>query len=322
MANYRKPWGSTMSLVMTPTIHKPVLLKEAIDALQIQPGKNYVDCTLGSGGHAAAILEKSQPYGRLLGIDTDPEAVRIAQTRLSQYAESTIIVNGNFANLELICEENDFLPVNGILFDLGISSLQLGEPERGFSFQREGPLDMRFSPSQELTAADILSILPEDKLAMLIYDYGEERHSRQIAKYIVSHRPINNTLELANIVERAIGGKRGKIHPATRTFMALRIAVNRELDNLAMALKQALNCLDHQGRLVIISYHSLEDRLVKQFMKQETKGCLCPPETLKCECGHVPSLKVVSKKVITPSHSEIESNPRSRSAKLRVAERI
>lgn len=311
-----------MSLVMTPTIHKPVLLKEAIDALQIQPGKNYVDCTLGSGGHAAAILEKSQPYGRLLGIDTDPEAVRIAQTRLSQYAESTIIINANFANLEAICKENDFLPVNGILFDLGISSLQLEEPERGFSFQREGPLDMRFSPSQELTAADILSILPEDKLAMLIYDYGEERHSRQIAKYIVSHRPINNTLELANIVEHAIGGKRGKIHPATRTFMALRIAVNRELDNLAMALKQALNCLDHQGRLVIISYHSLEDRLVKQFMKQETKGCLCPPETLKCECGHVPSLKVVSKKVITPSRSEIESNPRSRSAKLRVAERI
>lgn len=311
-----------MSLAMTPPIHKPVLLREALDALHIQPGKRYIDCTLGGGGHAQAILEKSQPNGKLLGIDADPEAIRTARARLAEYTESFITINGNFANLEAICKQNDFLPVQGILFDLGISSLQIEEAERGFSFQQNGPLDMRFSPSQELTAADIINILDENKLADLIYCYGEERHSRQIAKQLILHRPISNTLELANIVEHASGGRRGKIHPATRTFMALRIAVNRELESLATALKQAVECLDHKGRLVVISYHSLEDRMVKQFMKQESTGCLCPPEAPKCICGHTPTITLTSKKVITPSSIEIAYNPRSRSARLRVAERL
>ena len=311
-----------MSLIMSLSIHTPVLLREAVEALELQPGKRYVDCTLGSGGHAKAVLEKGLPNVQVLGIDTDPEATEASRIELADYAESITIVRDNFANLETICEENDFLPVHGILFDLGICSIQLDTSERGFSFQQDGPLDMRFAPSEELTAADIVNVLPEDKLGQLIRIYGEERYSRQIARHIIRNRPINRTLELARAVEEATGGRRGKVHPATRTFMALRIAVNRELENLVTALKQAINCLDHKGRLVVISYHSLEDRLVKQFMRRETKGCLCPPETPVCECGHVSSLKLISKKVITPSPSEIQSNPRSRSAKLRVAERL
>ena len=311
-----------MSLVMTTPIHQPVLLQEAIEALQVQPGKRYVDCTLGHGGHAQAILRRSQPGGKLLGIDADSEAIRVSKSRLINYAESVIMVNDNFVNLETICRENNFLPVQGILFDLGISSAQIEEPWRGFSFQQDGPVDMRFSQGQELTAADIINILSEDKLAELIRSYGEERYSQQIAKHIVRHRPIPTTLALASVIEHAVGGRKGKIHPATRTFMALRIATNRELENLTIALKQAISCLDPNGRLVVISYHSLEDRLVKQIMKQESIGCVCPPKIPECICGHTPTLKLISKKVITPSPGEIEANSRSRSAKLRVAERI
>lgn len=311
-----------MSLTMTIPIHKPVLLNEVVEALQAQPGKRYVDCTLGSGGHAAAILAQILPGGQLLGIDADPEAIEIAKNRLAAYTESITIINDNFANLETICGENNFLPVHGILFDLGFSSTQLEVSERGFSFQDDGPLDMRFSPTQGLTAADIVNTFPEDKLGQLIKNYGEERGSKWIARYIIKNRPINSTLQLASIVEKAIGSRRGKIHPATRTFMALRILVNHELENLAEALKQTIACLKNQGRLVVISYHSLEDRIVKQFMQSESKGCLCPAGTPVCQCEHIPSLKIISKKVITPSLPEIKSNTRSRSAKLRVAERL
>ncbi|MBN2462591.1 MAG: 16S rRNA (cytosine(1402)-N(4))-methyltransferase RsmH [Dehalococcoidia bacterium] len=311
-----------MSLTMTMPIHKPVLLSEAIEALQAQPGKHYIDCTLGSGGHAAAILAQIMPGGQLLGIDADPKAIELAENRLAKYTESTILINANFANLETTCRENNFLPVDGILFDLGISSTQLEVSGRGFSFQNDGPLDMRFSPAQEFTAADIINTIREDKLSQIIKDYGEERHSKRIARHIIKSRPINSTLQLATIVEKAIGSRRGKIHPATKTFMALRIVVNHELENLAAALKQTTACLKNQGRLVVISYHSIEDRIVKQFMQRESKGCLCPPNTPACRCGHVPSLKLISKKVITPSLTEIKSNLRSRSAKLRVAERI
>ncbi|MCJ7655382.1 MAG: 16S rRNA (cytosine(1402)-N(4))-methyltransferase RsmH [Dehalococcoidia bacterium] len=311
-----------MSLTMAIPIHKPVLLSQTVEALQAQPGKRYVDCTLGSGGHASAILEKILPDGQLLGIDADPEAINIAKTRLANYTGSTIIVNDNFANLETICRENNFLPVHGILFDLGLSSTQLEISERGFSFQHDGPLDMRFSPIQELTAAGIINNLSEDKLSQIIKTYGEERYSKRIARCIIRNRPISSTLQLASVVEKAIGSRHGKIHPATRTFMALRIAVNRELENLVTALKQTVNCLDDRGRLVVISYHSLEDRIVKQFMTRESKGCICPPDLPICQCGHMPSLKIISKKAITPSLTEIKLNPRSRSAKLRVAERL
>ena len=311
-----------MTLIMSLPTHTPVLIHEAVEALQVQPGKRYIDCTLGLGGHATDILGKIHPTGQLLGIDVDPEAIRVARINLADYLRSTILVNGNFADLEAICKKHDFLPADGILFDLGISSLQLDTAERGFSFQRDAQLDMRFNPSQVLTATDLINILPEDKLAQLIYEYGEEHHSRQIAKRIVSNRPIVSTLELAHIVGQATGAKRGKIHPATKTFLALRIVVNHELENLEAALKQTISCLNPRGRLVVISYHSLEDRLVKQFMKRETSECLCPPRTPVCNCGHVPRLKLISKKVITPFASELENNPRGRSAKLRIAERL
>ncbi len=310
-----------MSLTMTLPIHTPVLLSETLEALQVQPGKHYIDCTLGSGGHAQAILEMIQPEGQLLGVDADHEAVEMARTRLTKYTELTIIVNDNFANLEHICRENNFLPVQGILLDLGISSMQLDISKRGFSFQREGPLDMRLNSTQKLTAADIVNTFPEDKLGQLIRTYGEEHYSQRIARHIVKNRPISNTLQLALTIAKTIGSRRGRIHPATKTFLSLRIAVNRELENLATALKQTINCLDHGGRLVVISYHSLEDRLVKQFMMRETKGCLCPPSAPVCQCDHTPRLKIISRKVVIPSLNETKSNPRSRSAKLRVAER-
>jgi len=302
--------------------HIPVLVKEAIEALAVQPGGRYIDCTLGGGGHATAILNHSSPGGQLLGIDADSKAVRIAQARLETYSDSTLLINENFVNLQSICHKYDFYPVHGILFDLGLSSFQLNGDARGFSFQHEAVLDMRLSPDQEVTAEDIINHLPATELAHLIRTYGGEVYSHKIANHIVQKRPIKTTLQLARILERAVGGKRGKIHPATKTFQALRIAVNKELEHLEVVLKQALNLLGFEGRLVVISYHSLEDRIVKQFMRQESKGCICPPGIPACICGHVASLRLVNKKVVTPSAAEVRLNPRSRSAKLRASERI
>lgn len=311
-----------MTLAMPLPIHTPVLLNEVIEALQVNQGKSYIDCTVGLGGHALEILRASSPTGQLLGIDADPEAIRIARNRLADYSDSNLLINDSFANLDIICRQNNFFPVDGILFDLGISSLQLGTAERGFSFQSDAQLDMRFSPTQILTATDLVNLLPEDKLSQLLREYGEEYSSKQIARYIVKNRPVLNTLQLAHIIEQATGNKRRKIHPATKTFLALRIVVNHELENLETALNQSINCLNRRGRLVVISYHSLEDRIVKQFIKRETTGCICPPRTPVCVCGHVPTLKLISKRIITPSPGEIENNRRSRSAKLRVAERL
>jgi len=307
---------------MSTATHVPVLLNEAIEALAVQPGGRYIDCTLGAGGHAVAILEQSSPGGQLLGIDADPEAIKIAQSRLEAYKDSTLLINENFVNLQAICLKYDFLPVHGILFDLGLSSLQLDSNSRGFSFQHDAPLDMRFSPSQEVTAADIINTFSGNELAQLIKTYGEEAYSRQIARHIMRERPIKTTLHLAQVIEQAIGGRRGKIHPATRTFQALRIAVNQELEHLQAALKQAINLLGFEGRLVVISYHSLEDRIVKRLMQQESKDCICLPNTPVCVCGHTACLRLVNKKAITPSSAEVQLNPRSRSAKLRAAERI
>jgi len=307
---------------MSATTHIPVLLNETIEALAVQPGGRYIDCTLGAGGHAAAILERSSPGGQLLGIDADPRATKIAGTRLEAYKDSTLLINENFVNLQAICLKYDFLPVHGILFDLGLSSLQLNSNNRGFSFQHDTPLDMRLSPSQEVTAADIINTFSENELARLIKVYGEEGYSRQIAHHILRERPIKTTLHLARVIEQTTGSRRGKIHPATRTFQALRIAVNRELEHLEAALKQAINLLGCEGRLVVISYHSLEDRIVKQLMQQESRGCICLPNTPVCVCGHTARLRLVNKKVITPASTEVQLNPRSRSAKLRAAERI
>ncbi len=305
--------------MLTPT-HIPVLLKETIEALAVQPGGRYIDCTLGGGGHAAAILDHSSPGGQLLGIDADPEAIKISEARLQAYSSSTLLINENFVNLQAICIKYDFFPVHGILFDLGLSSLQLNSDGRGFSFQHEAPLDMRLSSSQEVTAADIINTSSEGELAHLIKIYGEESHSHKIARRIIQERPIKTTLQLARTIEQVI--RRGKIHPATRTFQALRIEVNQELVHLEAVLRQAIKLLGFEGRLVVISYHSLEDRIVKQFMQQESKDCICPPGTPTCICGHTACLKLVNKKVITPSPAEVQLNPRSRSAKLRAAERL
>jgi 16S rRNA (cytosine1402-N4)-methyltransferase len=300
--------------------HTPVLLPETLESLAVQPGGRYIDCTLGGGGHAVAILENASPGGQLLGIDADPAAIEKARERLNHFQKAILLVNDNFVDLQSICIRYDFFPVHGILFDLGLSSLQL-EGGRGFSFQYDDPLDMRFHPGQKITAADIVNKSPEERLANIIRTYGEEVHSRSIAREIVRARPVTTTRRLAQIIEKATG-RRGRLHPATKTFQALRIAVNHELENLESALKQAVELLGYEGRLVVISYHSLEDRIVKQFLQRESRGCICPPGTPVCICGHTPSLKLVNKKVITPSATEARRNPRSRSARLRAAERI
>ncbi|MBN1189794.1 MAG: 16S rRNA (cytosine(1402)-N(4))-methyltransferase RsmH [Dehalococcoidales bacterium] len=304
------------------TSHIPVLARESIEYLTVQPGGRYIDCTLGAGGHARSILEHSSPGGQLLGIDADPEAIRVSQERLMDFGKSILLVNDNFGNLRDICIKCDFFPVHGIIFDLGLSSPQLEEHGRGFSFSYDSPLDMRFDPNQRTSAADIVNTYSEAELAHLIKTYGEEINSRQIAKQIVARRPITTTEVLATVVTQAVGGRHGKIHPATRTFQALRIAVNHEMENLESALNQAVSLLGFGGKLVVISYHSLEDRIVKHFMQRESKDCICPPEAMKCTCGHKANIKIITRKIVTPSFAEVELNPRSRSARLRAAERI
>lgn len=312
---------TTLAMANAPG-HEPVMLEECISALQVQRGGRYIDCTVGGGGHAAAILEESSPGGRLIGIDADPHAIRVARGKLKPYGKDAILVNENFKYLENICTRHGFSPVNGVLFDLGMSSLQLEEAGRGFSFRQDSPLDMRFSDRQDLTAADIVNTYPEVELAQLLHRYGEEQRNRQIARCIVERRPLETTQELARVVEQAVGGTRGRIHPATKTFQALRIAVNHELENLELALEQAVNLLGNGGRIVVISFHSLEDRLVKGFFRREAQWCICPPGMPACICGHTPRLKVLSKKVFRPSPVEVQTNPRSRSARMRVAEYI
>ena len=307
---------------MLTVAHKPVLLKEVLSALSIQPGGRYVDCTLGGGGHAMAIIQNSAPGGQLLGIDADPEAIRAAAINLSRYTDSVLLVNDNFVNIDAICHHYDFYPVHGILLDLGLSSMQLLDDPRGFSFQYEAALDMRFNPKQKITAADIVNNYPEVDLAQLIRKYGEEPHSFKIARRIVQSRPVNTTTQLADIVAEAVGGRHGRIHPATRTFQALRIAVNEELEHLEETLGKTIDLLGAGGRLAVISYHSLEDRIVKQFLQRESKDCICPPSVPVCQCKHTASFRLINKKVITPSEKELDENPRSRSARMRVAERI
>jgi len=307
--------------MQAPT-HAPVLVEEVVQGLAVQPGGRYVDGTVGGGGHALVILDHASPGGQLLGLDADPEAITIARERLTRYGDAVLLVNDNFANLRAVCDGYGFAPVHGILLDLGLSSYQLDSDARGFSFQRDSALDMRLSPYQETTADAIVNNLPEADLADLIWRYGEEKQSRRIARRIVLERPVRTTLQLARAVELAVGGRRGRINPATKTFQALRIAVNHELENLERALEESLGLLGANGRLAVISYHSLEDRIVKQFMRRESTDCLCPPETPVCICGHTATLRLVNQRVVTPSDDEVRRNPRSRSARLRVAERI
>ncbi len=308
--------------MLPSSFHIPVMLSEAIESLSVKAGGRYIDCTIGGGGHAAAIMQQSAPGGQLLGIDADPKAIQFAKKRLKEYGSSILLINDNFINLESICFNNDFKPVNGILFDLGLSSLQLNGSSRGFSFQSEAPLDMRFNPNQSITAANIINTLTEAEIAEIIRDYGQEGNYRRIASYITKERPIKTSLKLAQTVERAVGSRRGKIHPATKTFQALRIAVNNELENLELALKQAVDLLGFEGRLVVISYHSLEDRIVKRYFKRESSNCICPPKVMSCTCNHTARLRLINKSVTKPCLKEVKANPRSRSARLRVVERV
>jgi len=301
--------------------HIPVLYQEVLTGLQVKPGGRYIDATVGGGGHARGILKASAPDGELLGIDADPMAIALATEQLAEFGKRVTLVQGNFAELEDIALERGIYPVDGLLFDLGLSSIQLGAVERGFSFQLDGPLDMRFDPRQTLTAADLVNSLSAKELEDILSRYGEEPQARRIARAIVKERPLHTTGELAALVERTVGRRR-RIHPATRVFQALRIAVNAELECLAKALPQALRLLKPGGRLAVISFHSLEDRLVKEFFRKEARDCLCPPEAPVCTCGHRASLGIVTKKPIRPSAEEVAANPRSRSARLRIAYRL
>ncbi len=303
-------------------MHVSVLLQEVVGLLQPQPGGVYIDATVGAGGHAAAILEASSPDGRLFGFDQDWHTLALARQNLAAFGNRVDLIHANFRRLGAMAQLHRLPPANGILLDLGVSSMQFDQPERGFSFKEDGPLDMRMNPGYGLSAAELVNTLPEAELANLIYQYGEERHSRRIARAIVKARPVRGTAQLADIVAGAVRsrGSREKIHPATRTFQALRIAVNQELAALEEVLPQALSLLKPQGRLAVISFHSLEDRIVKRFFKQESQDCICPPEQLFCTCQHKAIINIITKKPITPGLAEIELNSRARSAKLRVVE--
>lgn len=301
-------------------MHKPVLLKEVIETLQPSSPGIYIDGTVGAGGHASAILAASAPDGQLFGFDQDESALAEAKLRLTKFDQRYQLFHANFDQLEQIAGHYHLPLADGILFDLGISSMQVDQPERGFSFQTDGPLDMRMNRAATQTAADLVNKLPEQELADLIYRYGEERHSRRIARAIVKARPIRRTGELAQIIAKASPQGKAKIHPATRTFQALRITVNDELGALERALPQAVKLLKPGGRLAVISFHSLEDRIVKQYFKQESQDCLCPPEQPICTCNHKASIHLITKRPIGPSETEVAENPRARSAKLRVVE--
>lgn len=303
------------------TDHIPVLFQAVLDGLQVESGDRCIDATVGGGGHAAGILAASSPEGRLLCLDRDPEAVEVARARLTAYSERVVVEHSSFILLEAQALLHDHICVDGILFDLGLSSLQLNDPSRGFAFMRDGPLDMRFDAvGDSLTAADLVNNCPAEELAALLIRFGEERQSRRITRAIVEARPLHSTGELAEVIARA-ATRRGRVHPATRTFQALRIAVNEELDALEAALPQAVGLLAPGGRLAVISFHSLEDRLVKRFLRRESRGCICPPDAPGCVCDHRASLRLITRKPIRPTRKETAENPRARSARLRIAER-
>jgi 16S rRNA (cytosine1402-N4)-methyltransferase len=308
----------------TPAGHLPVLLTEAVAGLALRPGLVCVDGTFGAGGHARRIAAEIAPNGRLLCIDRDPAAHQRFLPLQRDFPGIAEFVNASYADLAAILAERGIRQIDGLLLDLGLSSLQLADAERGFSFQYDGPLDMRFDPTRGEPASGLLARIDEGDLVMLLFRWGEERKARRIARAIVQERdrrPIETTRQLATLVERAVGGRRGApIHPATRTFQALRIAVNDELAELERGLAAGIEALGPGGRIAVISFHSLEDRIVKQTFASDVRGCVCPPETPVCVCGRTPRLRLIGKS-ITPSPSEVAANPRARSARLRVAER-
>ena len=319
------------------TQHVPVMLAEVLQYLEPRPGGHYIDGTLGGGGHTEAILERSAPDGKVLGIDTDSQALERVKGRLSELVSNgrLVLAHGNFADLASIVDEFGYEPVQGVLLDLGFSSHQMDDAQRGFSFSVDGPLDMRLDQSQGVSAADLVNDASEQELADMFWRYGEERRSRQIARRIVRERAkgaITRTAQLATLIAAGAPYKAGAIHPATRAFQALRITVNNELERLETVLPQVLDLLSAKGddgrgggvagRMVIIAFHSLEDRIVKEFMRREATECICPPRTPVCVCGHKARLRLLTKKPATPTNEEISLNPRARSAKLRAAEII
>jgi 16S rRNA (cytosine1402-N4)-methyltransferase len=307
--------------------HEPVLLRETVELLAPRPGGTIVDATLGSGGHAEPLLEALGPDGRLLGIDRDPVALEIARQRLARFGERFTPLRGNHSALVDRLHAAGTFVVDGILFDLGLSSMQVDDPERGFSFRADGPLDMRMDPDSPLTAAGFLAACSEPELQRVLRDYGEERMARAIARAVVRARtrePITRTGQLAAIVERVLGARarRFRIHPATRTFQALRIAVNGEVDYLPSAIHAAVSVLRRGGRVAVISYHSLEDRAVKRCFRDLAERCTCPRDLPVCGCGRENLVRVVTRRAVRPGPAETADNPRSRSARLRVAERL
>jgi 16S rRNA (cytosine1402-N4)-methyltransferase len=307
-------------------LHKSVLLDETVEMLAPEADEIFVDCTLGLGGHTQAILQTAENV-RVIGIDQDTEAIRLASARLQPFGERIQIFHANFADIKAVLAEAGVQKVNGVLADLGVSSLQFDDAKRGFSFRFDAPLDMRMDAASDYeTAAELLARLSEEEIADVIYKYGEERMSRRIARRIVWKReigePVRTTRELAETVEKAIGRKPSdKIHPATRTFQALRIAVNREIEILEEFIRDAVDCLKKEGRLAVITFHSLEDRVVKQTFQKLAGKCECPPRLPQCVCGATKEIEILTRKPIVPRESETAENPRARSAKLRVCKK-
>ncbi|HTS14937.1 MAG TPA: 16S rRNA (cytosine(1402)-N(4))-methyltransferase RsmH [Candidatus Sulfotelmatobacter sp.] len=307
--------------------HLPVMVEEVMAALSPLPGSFMVDATVGGGGHAVRILEASTPDGPLLGLDADPQAIARTARRLERFGARVTLRQANFEALGTVAPAAGFDAVDGILMDLGLSSYQLADEDRGFSFRATGPLDLRFDPTTGRPASALVAEADAGELTRLFREYGEEPFAGRIARAIVRERataPISTADRLAAIVARAVPAprERRRLHPATRTFQALRIAVNRELEVLPTALEAALGLLRPGGRLAVLSYHSLEDRLVKRFVTRERRGCVCPPELPVCVCGHQPRLRPVGPQPGRPTEAEVAANPRSRSARLRVAERL
>lgn len=304
--------------------HIPVLLKETIELLKCKPGDLIIDGTLGGGGHAERILDRIGPKGTLIGIDKDPAALKAAKEHLHRYGDSLITIHGNFANIKGILDELSFTHVDGIVLDLGVSSHQLDKGERGFSYQQDASLDMRMDPTQSLDAHKVVNEYSEKELTRIITQYGEERWAVRIAKFIVERRPINTTFELTEVIKAAIPAqvRRRGPHPSTRTFQAIRIEVNKELEILEEALRAAVEVLRPKGRLCTITFHSLEDRIVKNTFRSMERPCLCPPDSPICICNREPTAKVITRKPVIATDDEISYNRRSRSAKLRACQKL
>lgn len=307
--------------------HTTVLLNEAVDGLMIKPGGKYVDCTLGGAGHSLLIAGKLNENSRLYSFDQDETALTAAMEKLEKFSDKVELIKSNFVHIKKELSNRGISGIDGVLFDLGVSSPQLDEEDRGFSYRYDAPLDMRMDREQDLSAGIIINTWTEDRLANIIFHYGEEKFSRRIARKIIEYRDnkkIETTGELVDIIKDAIPApaRRTGPHPAKRTFQAIRIAVNDELNVFEGALEDAIELLQPGGRVAVITFHSLEDRICKNIFTKHAQGCICPPDFPICTCGNTPKLKIITRKPIIPSNEELEENPRARSAKLRIAEKL